>query len=382
LEILAPLAPYADKLLYGVGVLLIIALLGGSHIHIKDINLGPVGGATRAISAIAGVLLLLAFLLTPEKTAPDPTFPIEGKLVVGIFPQLAGKVANVAVEPPEEEAGNWLKPAREYHAHVDPDGGNFLFPKTEGIAEGNYRFGIYYRDGTTAHAPIVIREGSFLLVVDDPGGTRQILTDPTTFFKQQYAGGWAKQIQAMEHMGDLLLRHRETYYPKLSNAYVNDQTDLRELALWSLGRACEPVVKDELEAIYADDSRNPFARLRAGHQLICFPDRNDKLQDLYARAAEPLPESAGREERVLKRLAAFYLLKWSRSERCVIDALLHGEKFSQPDAETMVLTNLANWLNWNPYYMQEESVPFSWSMEDWKRWFEAAKDDLPSCPTA
>jgi len=381
MDILAPLAPHADKLLYGVGLLLVIALLGGTRLHVKDLEVGPLGPAARGLAATFGILLFVAFLLTAQAPEPPPTFPVRGKIIVGIFPELAGQVETVSIAPSKDGPSRIFRPLPVRSTHVEPDGGNFDFPAADAIKEGRYEFVVNFRKGNQVSTPIVIEKNVLLLIVHDDSGTRQISVDPVTYFKERYTGYWAKKVQAIEHLGDLVKRYPEKYRKRLVDAYNHERSDLKELAIWALGDACATEVKVELEAIYSGAvDATEYDKLRAGFQLTCFPDHSQIVDDLFERLQKPVSSDTSDQDKIFRRLAAFYLLKRDRFEGCVVRELILGASFEKKDAEDMIYIMLANKLKWRDEYLSEDTNPLDWERDEWRSWFSQHESDLRSCP--
>ncbi len=326
-ELIQTLAPYLVRLqpasmyiLSFAGLLLGTAVLGGG-IHVRDIQVPPLGLWSRVLTSIAAALSFGLFILITIVDAGPALVQPEGELV---FLQGRALPPSVRLElfPAEPSAATEVA--------LTNGRGRFAFPK--GIPKGTYNLVVSSTEkGVLGRVTVKAEHNVAVTVIQNPDrdfisttGTRVV----EELFAKYGNERWQMQVAVIEQLGALALADNTVKDALRSRLGGSSEADV-SLAAFSLSHICslqDDRSREAMRTMWHRSEGNPFQRVRARATFRCVEAEKDAVKrDLLQVVTGRHDLVKGRDEVEAKGLAvtaAYFLATMRAKHTCVVNTLI------------------------------------------------------------
>lgn len=326
-ELIQTLAPYLVRLqpvsiyiLSFAGLLLGTAVLGGG-IHVRDIQVPPLGLCSRVLTSIAAALSFGLFILITIADAGAALVQPKGELVF-----LHGKVLPPSVRLELFPA----EPSATAEVTLTNGTGRFVFPK--GIPEGTYNLVVSSTEkGVLGRVAVKAEHNVALKVIQNPD--RDFISTTSTrvveeLFAKYRNERWQVQVAVIEQLGALALADTNVRDALRSRLDASSQADV-SLAAFSLSHICslqDDRSREAMRTMWHRSEENPFQRVRARATFRCVEAEKDAVKrDLLEVVIGRHDLVKGRNEAQAKGLAvtaAYFLATMRTKHTCVVTTLI------------------------------------------------------------
>lgn len=367
---LQALEPMHIYVLMASALLLVIALLGGAPLKIKEVRMGPLTKWDRWNCGITAVMVFALWAFIPRSVEATKAISVQGLVMMGAWSEVQPSDLNVTFEPTSS-----LK-----KSVIGPDG-QFEFPATEGLVEGTYNISISRGDGRREEVteyPVNLIKGAGVLVIMKEGKPPTIrVGDVQNELIDRYKSSpeWIDRVQIIERISAMAINSTPVK-ERMTKLLSSQEDSERELAAFTLGRLCGKAAREQLEKIKAEHL-DWFLRIRASWNLSCDSSRKE-LENTYLLGVLTKSKSAvitNSKSPITKQhswAAALFLARNLVKSKCVISVLeegLEAEKEAIREISLIMLNRLT-----------EKKFP---DKTAWKLWWATGDHSFfETCPSA
>ncbi len=363
---LVRLQPVGTYILSFAGLLLATAVLGGG-IHVKDIQVPPLGLWSRLLASLAAGLSFALFILITIADTATVVRPA-GDLLF-----LQGKAMPTSVRLEMFPA----EPAAAAEVAITSGRGRFEF---KGIPEGTYNLVVSSPEkGVLGRVTVRPERNVPLTLIQNPAhdftstsGTRVV----EELFAKYRNERWQMQVAAIEQLSALALSDDAVKAVLRSRLGGSAPADV-SLAAFSLSHICslqDDRSREAMRTIWHRSDENPFQRVRARASFRCVASEKEAVKrDLLEVLAGRHAVVKGRDEAVAKGLgvtAAYFLATMGARHSCVVTTLISALDSNAELARVKAREGLID---------VSARVDGSDRARDWQTWWETRPAGFAGC---